>query len=359
MGRSTMRPTNILCPSCAEIMSTSSTITNIVVGSADFDILESAVITAGLAAALDDPTADLTVFAPNDAAFVGLAQTLGFTGTSESEAFAYLVEALTLLSGGSDPVPLLTDILLYHVAPGSLFAADVLAAESITTLLGADVGVSGTTLVDGDQDLTDPNIIAVNVEASNGVVHVIDGVLIPVDVLASDGSNDVDFIISGSKSDRIAVGLDNDYVDANGGGDVVNGGAGNDVIMGGTGADQLIGGSGNDILRGESGADDLRGNQGDDLIDGGAGNDRLSGAQGRDVFVFESGYGRDFVSDFVNGQDKVDLTDYGFESYSEFRDEAHLSGSGNSVVINFEGGEQLTLKGIKLSQIDSSDFILV
>jgi serralysin len=103
---------------------------------------------------LSDPKADLTVFAPTDAAFLRLAQTLGYTGMSETGVFNYLVEGLTLLSGGTDPVPLMTDILLYHVAPGSLFASDLLVSN--TTLLGANVGVAGTMLVDGDPDLTDP-----------------------------------------------------------------------------------------------------------------------------------------------------------------------------------------------------------
>jgi len=339
-------------------MSNSSSITDIVVGSPDFDILESAVVTASLAATLDDPAADLTVFAPTDAAFLSLAHTLGFTGSSETEAFAYLVEALTLLSGGTDPVPLLTDILLYHVAPGSLFATDVLASDSITTLLGSDVEVSGTTLVDGDPDLVDPSIVAVDVTASNGVVHVIDGVLIPVDLLASDGSNDVDFIIAGNAADHISVGRDNDYVDANGSNDFVNGSQGNDVLLGGSGADQLLGGSGNDILRGESGSDDLKGGSGSDLIDGGTGNDKLNGAEGNDVFVFAPHSGKDSISKFTNGQDKVDLSAFGFEDYADFRSEAHVYAHGSSVIVQFEAGDQLTLAGIKMSQIDASDFVL-
>ncbi len=338
-------------------MSTNSTITDIVVASSDFDLLEAALVTAGLDPVLDDPAADLTVFAPTDAAFLGLAQTLGYTGSSETDAFTYIVEALTLLSGGTDPVPLLSDILLYHVAEGSLFAADVLAANSIPTLLGADVGVDGTTLVDGDPDLADPTLIATDIDAVNGVVHVIDGVLIPVDLLASDGSDDVDFIIATDRSDHISVGRDNDLVDANGGNDKVNGGGGNDVILGGTGNDDLKGMQGNDTLRGEDGHDDLRGGQGMDLIAGGTGNDDLTGGKGADVFLFAAGDDKDVIEDFRNGQDRIDLTAYGFDGYHDFRAKADVYAHEKSVIIDLGHGDKITLDGIKLSQIESSDFI--
>jgi uncharacterized surface protein with fasciclin (FAS1) repeats len=337
---------------------TTTTITEIVVASSDFDLLELALTTANLAGVLDDPTGDFTVFAPTDAAFLELAQALGFVGTSESAAFDYTVEALTLLSGGGDPVPLLTDILLYHVAAGSLFAEDVLAADSIPTLLGASVGVDGTTLVDGDPDIADPGIVATDIVAANGVVHVIDGVLIPVDLLVSDGSNDVDFIIGSSRSERLSVGRDNDFVDANAGNDHVNAGAGDDVALGGTGNDTLLGMRGSDTLRGEDGHDVVSGGQGNDVVDGGAGNDHLIGGRGNDVFVFAHGGDKDRIEDFRNGQDKLDLSDFGFVNYHHFQSDAHVYAHGKSVIIDFGGGDKVTLDGMKVSQIDASDFIL-
>ena len=157
----------------------------------DFDIL----FNAGLGEALADPEADLTVFAPTDAAFIGAAQALGFEGSDEGEAFAFIVEALTLLGGG-DPIPLLQTVLGYHVVPESLQSAQVLGADSITTLIGAALGVDFAKLVDLEPDLPNAGFEALDIQASNGVVHVIDGVLIPADLLASDGSDDVDFIFA-------------------------------------------------------------------------------------------------------------------------------------------------------------------
>ncbi|MBT8081689.1 MAG: fasciclin domain-containing protein, partial [Gammaproteobacteria bacterium] len=100
----------------------SQTITGIVAASGgefddnerDFDILLNAVIAADLAGALDNPDADLTVFAPNDRSFMRLARNLGYKGGNEGKAYDFIVAALTDLSGG-DPIPLLKNILLYHV----------------------------------------------------------------------------------------------------------------------------------------------------------------------------------------------------------------------------------------------------
>ena len=82
----------------------------------DFDILLEALETADLVGAVNDVNADLTVFAPTDAAFIELAQDFGYQGTDEGEAFSTIANSLTELGEG-DPVPLLRDILLYHVSP--------------------------------------------------------------------------------------------------------------------------------------------------------------------------------------------------------------------------------------------------
>ena len=107
----------------------------------DFDILLNAVLAAGLEGALADPNADLTVFAPNDRAFIRLARDLGFKGYSEEGAFNTIVAALTNLGGG-DPIPVLTNVLLYHVSAGSKSASQVVNSGGIDTLLGATVPAS-------------------------------------------------------------------------------------------------------------------------------------------------------------------------------------------------------------------------
>jgi uncharacterized surface protein with fasciclin (FAS1) repeats len=207
----------------------------------DFDLLLNALQAAGLVPALDNPDSNLTVFAPNDAAFVAAAQALGFQGTDEAGAFGHIVDAVTLLSLGNDPVPLLSDILLYHVAPGALDSGDVLGSSMIETLLGADLGVDGAALVDGEPDLPDANIITTDIAASNGFVHVIDGVLIPVDLLPSNGAEDpVAFVIGDDTAETFTLGDNDDYVSASGGDDTIIGDDGRDVILGGDGQDTAV-----------------------------------------------------------------------------------------------------------------------
>ena len=97
-----------------------------------------------------------TVFAPTDDAFDALP-----AGTLDS-----------LLQD----IPALTDVLLYHVISGKVMAADVVALTSATTVLGKDV----TVMVDhGNVYINDAKVIITDIEASNGVIHVIDTVLIP------------------------------------------------------------------------------------------------------------------------------------------------------------------------------------
>ena len=171
------------------------TITDIVLASGgefdgdrrDFDILLNAVVAADLAEALADPDAELTVFAPNDKAFVRLARDLGYEGGYDEEAaWNFLVAALTNLGGG-DPIPVLTDILLYHVAPGDLRPVDLILGTifgaRIDTLLGETIRPFFFILVDNDPDIRNPFVVRpVDIEASNGRIHAISRVLVPVDL---------------------------------------------------------------------------------------------------------------------------------------------------------------------------------
>jgi uncharacterized surface protein with fasciclin (FAS1) repeats len=153
----------------------------------DYDILLTAVVTAGLADALNDPNASLTVFAPNDLAFIRLARDLGYMGFSESGAWTYLVGALTMLGNG-DPLPVLTNVLLYHVAPGELDVIDYLIAgftqTPVTTLLaGATFQPYFLQAIDNEPDLANPRVtFPLNIAAVNGRIHTLDRVLIPLDL---------------------------------------------------------------------------------------------------------------------------------------------------------------------------------
>ncbi|MEM6308545.1 MAG: fasciclin domain-containing protein [Pseudomonadota bacterium] len=356
---------------------------------ADFDILLEAVKTAGLAETLDSEAVDFTVFAPTDAAFVGLAQALGYGLDDEAGAWTYLVDALTLLGGG-DALPLLTQVLTYHVSPTSLQASQVLSAGVIDTLQGGQLTVDGLSLVDADPDIANPNLIATDIQASNGVVHVIDGVLLPADLLASNGANDVDFIIGDNGRDREFTGADNDFISTLGGRDLVFAGSGNDTVLlgngrdkafggsgddlidGGNGRDKIFGGSGDDIVKGGNGRDYLNGGSGDDMIDGGngrdvilagSGNDTVDTGAGRDkvwlgwghdTFVFNEGDGRDQIRDFNVHQDVIDLTDFGLHGLGDI----HVSRSWHATRLDFGEGDSITLNGVWAGSLTEENFIL-
>ncbi len=83
--------------------------------------------------------------------------------------------------------------------------------------------------------------------------------------------------------------------------------SGNDILSGDGSANSISGGDGNDLLFGNAGNDTLNGGSGKDLLVGGFGNDFMTGGPGNDTFVFAAGSGRDTISDFALGQDKIDL----------------------------------------------------
>lgn len=134
----------------------SQTVTDIAIGSAVHTSLVAAVIKAELLPALTNPLASLTVFAPTNQAFDALATALG-----------------TDLNGVLAN-PELADILLYHVVNGTVLSTD-LANGLVPTLNGQSVLVDLTTGVMINQS----NVTAEDNVAENGVVHIIDAVLVP------------------------------------------------------------------------------------------------------------------------------------------------------------------------------------
>ncbi len=152
----------------------------------DYDVLLAAVTAAGLVDTLNTPGLDVTVWAPKDRGFVRTARDLGFTGdlTDEEGAWNFLVAALTDIGGG-DPIPTLTTILQYHVTPGARGSVRVLAANRFPTLAGIGIRhTPGTTVLqDKDPDFRNPRLVTpINVRASNGIVHTLNRVLLPVDL---------------------------------------------------------------------------------------------------------------------------------------------------------------------------------
>ncbi|OSX74478.1 hypothetical protein BU14_0288s0031 [Porphyra umbilicalis] len=162
------------------------TIAELVTANDDFTVLLAALQAAGLVDVVADASASLTVFAPTDAAFVALAERLGYAGHAVDGVFDFLVEALTGLAGGGDPIPLLTSILKYHVVGAEVSSSALVAAGFFTPLEGPAVVVANDnkTLYDYAPGVADPMLVAgmLDLAASNGVVHVIDGVLLPIPV---------------------------------------------------------------------------------------------------------------------------------------------------------------------------------
>lgn len=340
----------------------------------DFDMLLAAVKAAGLVGALDDPGADLTVFAPTDGAFVALAGDLGYGGSDEAGALSYILTVLGALNGG-DAVGLLTDVLLYHVSAGAQQQSQVVAQGEVTTLLGASFGVdAGTgTLIDNEPDLADPGLVATDIQASNGIVHVIDGVLIPADLpgeidvdgqrflfageggLPLRGGQDGDVLVGTTGGDKL-LGLRGDQVVfAGDGDDLVIGGRGDDVLWGGEGDDRLHGNQGNDVLSGGAGDDVLRGFGGRDVIEGGAGNDLLSGGVGGDRFVFGDGFGHDVIEDFrPQGGDVLDFSGHGGVDGIGDLTITHAHGA---TVISDGFGNSITLAGRPMLELGEDAFV--
>ena len=133
------------------------TVVDIIVNSESHTVLEAAVIEADLAGTLsgDGP---FTVFAPTDDAFATLLEALGYTA---DELLAY---------------PGLTDILLYHVVGSQALSTDLVDGQEINTLLGDDVLV---TINENGVFINQSQVTVVDLVADNGVVHVIDAVLVP------------------------------------------------------------------------------------------------------------------------------------------------------------------------------------
>lgn len=341
----------------------------------DFDILRDLLTTAdaiaatpyagvGLVAALDTVD-DLTVFAPDDDAFKGLASTIaavtGNTAPSdEASTIGFLADTLTLLGKG-DASGLLTDTLTYHVTAGGYRLADIAALGDgalIETLQGGNLQTELETtppsLIDADDGVANPNVISTDIEATNGVIHVIDGVLLPVSVSSILTQSGTDMKIGANGGEKFSTGRGNDFVDGNGGRDMVKAGAGDDVAIGGAGADWLSGGAGDDTLIGEAGNDEIYGGKDRDVIDGGAGNDWLSGGKDADTFVFKTGSGKDVIVDFGNGNDKIDLSDYtGIASFEDL----NIANGRNGVKIELIDGDRITLHDLRKADLDASDFI--
>lgn len=130
-------------------------IVDIAVANGSFTTLVQAATEAGLVETLSGP-GPFTVFAPTDEAFAKLPP-----GTVEG------------LLKDKDA---LTKVLTYHVVPGAVMAADVVNLTSATTVQGQPVSIEAQ---QGTVKINDATVVQADIKASNGVIHVIDTVLLP------------------------------------------------------------------------------------------------------------------------------------------------------------------------------------
>lgn len=135
---------------------TDETIAAVATGNKDLSTLVAALTAADLVTTLEG-TGPYTVFAPTDAAFSDIQSTVD-----------------TLLEPGNKTD--LQQVLTYHVVPGTYTAADLTDGQMLKTVEGQDLMVS---IKDGVVKVNDATVEATDITASNGVVHVINKVLVP------------------------------------------------------------------------------------------------------------------------------------------------------------------------------------
>ncbi|WP_203423237.1 M10 family metallopeptidase [Sinorhizobium sp. BG8] len=140
------------------------------------------------------------------------------------------------------------------------------------------------------------------------------------------------------------------------GSDTIRGNVGSNKLSGYSGADKLYGDAAKDVLFGGAGNDRLYGQSGNDILYGGTGTDRLSGGDGYDDFVFRKGYGKDWILDFEDGTDDIDLRAYSYSGVDQVLDKA--SQSNDDVIIKFTSSDILVVADFLLKNLGAGDFLL-
>ncbi|MGD2027638.1 MAG: fasciclin domain-containing protein, partial [Anaerolineales bacterium] len=159
-------------------------IAEIAAGNEDFSTLVTALETAGLVETLAGE-GSFTVFAPTNDAFAALG----------SDLDAVLADN-----------ELLTSVLLYHVVDGKVLSPDAiaLAGSDVDTLSGDAIALS---LQDDSLYINDAMVTAVDIEASNGVIHVIDAVLLPPAEMAEEPGTIVDIAVADERFSTLVTAL--------------------------------------------------------------------------------------------------------------------------------------------------------
>ncbi|WP_371155423.1 fasciclin domain-containing protein [Jannaschia sp. 2305UL9-9] len=340
----------------ASLLDTVSTNTDFSILTALVGLAEAPSGAPAIAALLDDPATDATVFAPTDTGFAELSQLLGYTG-NDAGLVDFLLATLTTVAEDNDLTlgALVDTILRYHVVGGAITG---LSSQEVPTLAGQPLRVDpgNGVLIDQDPATPDIDIEGSEVSADNGTVRAIDLVLLPKVILGNGNtltiSSGTVTPAPGTPGDDSIIGTDGaDTIRAGDGDDFVNAGSGPDRVFGQNGDDVLQGRAGDDRIYGQNGDDRLFGGSGRDFLDGGAGNDTLNAATGRDVA--RGGDGDDLIrvqrgSDTAYGGEGNDtiLGDRGRDIlYGDGGDDSILGGSQRDLLLGGTGADTIEGEG--------------
>ena len=221
---------------------------------------------------------------------------------------------------------------VYYDATGHAIETDIYQADGSHTAHIAQAAGSADLSYDATGDVVGEVMHDASGQATSISAMSSAGAAGAVSYVGTDGADNVvgtagnDFLLLLGGNDTVYGGAGADTIFGNAGDDHLLGEDGNDALWGGQGDDVLDGGAGDNLLFGNlgadtlyagAGADSLYGGKGDDLIVGGAGDnylsgdlgdDTLTGGGGRDTFVIAPGTGHDVITDFVHGQDRLDIS---------------------------------------------------
>ncbi len=220
---------------------------------------------------------------------------------------------------------------------------------------GADTVKTGLSYTLGDNV---ENLILTGNGNVNGTGNALDNVL-----TGNDGNNTLNGLagadtMSGGKGDDIYVADnagDKAIEKASEGTDLVR--AGVDFTLGANIENLTLTGTADIDGTGNTLGNTILGNAGANLLNGLRGADILTGGGGADVFAFDPGFGKDEVTDFVAGTDKIAFDSGLFADFAAVQ--AHAAQVGADTVITYNSGNQVTLDGVSLAGLQASDFMFV
>ena len=175
------------------------------------------------------------------------------------------------------------------------------------------------------------------------------------------------------------VGSDfSDVIRGSGNGESIRGGPGDDTMDGGGGFDRVlynhsgVGGVNVDLESGTatgtwngryfvdtlSNFEWVRGSDGNDTLRGSARDEQFDGRRGRDTFVFGLGHGNDTISDFIDGEDLIDLNELGLSDNDVLNAASPSSSGGTRIDLTGHGGGTITLSNFPHGSLEGSDLLL-